>query len=68
MLYKLRITALVALVFQVLPVVFPALQLPDDFPTSVQALVAALFAIIPVVAGFFKKESQAKVDALVTNP
>lgn len=68
MLDKLKITMIVGLVLGLVRVFLPDLPVPEDFETVVGAVINGAFVIIAVVAGWLKKESQAKVDDLVTNP
>ncbi len=65
MLNKLKITLVVGVAIQVLRVFLPDLSVSGDFEAAVNGLVDVLFVIIPVAVGWFKKESQSNVDALV---
>ena len=66
MLDKLRVTMIVGLALGLVRVFLPDFQVPEDFQTVVSAVINGVFVIIAVVAGYFKRENQAKVNDLDT--
>ena len=67
MLNKLKVAAILGVALQTLRTFFPSLDFGGEFEGAARALIDALYVLIPIVAGWFVKEPQANVDALVTS-
>ena len=68
MLDKLKVTMIVGFVLGLVRVFLPDLGVPEDFEEVVAALINGIFVVIAVVAGWFKRESNEKVNKLVMSP
>ena len=62
---KIKVIAGLSVTLQVIRVFFPQLDVGEDFQGSAAALIDSLYVLVPIIVGWFVKESDDTLDALV---